>query len=265
MAPPSVLGSEARSASLANTGCGLPIGNIAGACKRDGDSRHRRCGRSLLARWRHRLGGRRLALRGQRLISVHGRCGPRSRPVPARRSRQASDWAKRAARRWARPAPAPSRHRRRRPAPRAGLRPGPPRRSAGTTPEQRVRDRGDPRGIGRLALRSRGAFEVAAKRQRPGRSAGTDRHRPRSRKLRHDDPRESLSTWQCRATGASVTTACASLDETTPRPPHRPCRKCGRRRDTCPPPHYRARRAHPRSAPRASCTATRDRTRSPCG
>ena len=52
---------------------------------------------------------------------------------------------------------------------------------------------------------------------------------------------------------------CASAE--CGQPPRRPCRKCGRSRDTCLPRHHRARRARPRSAPRASSRARRGRTR----
>ena len=87
MAPPSVLGSDARSASLANMGCGFSDRDVSGAGGREGDGRNRRCGCSLLADRRHRLGGRRLALRGARSNAWTERGAPRARSRNSARSR----------------------------------------------------------------------------------------------------------------------------------------------------------------------------------
>ena len=264
MAPPSVLGSDARSASLANTGCGFPIGTSLALAAETGttgtegpDVPFSPDGGTAWAGvgWPCVVSGSKawMCAAGPLAPGPGIPLAPGVRLGEAGRRSDGCAWNLRGQ-------SIDSEHRRRR---QAGA------RACETldrqTPEQRVGDRGDPGGIWRLTFRRRGTFQVATKRQRPGRPAGADGHRPRSRKLRHDDPRESLATFAMPSDRTSVTTACASLHETRWQPPRRPCRKCGHKRDTCPPRHYRARRAHPRSARRASCKVTRGKTRSPCG
>ena len=203
-------------------------------------------GGTLLAIWRNGLCRRRLTLRRQRLVSMQRRrrsCGARPRHAPCpwrrrgsrgRRCGNRGAWNLRRQRihgkdRYRGWASAWPRHRLTR-----------------QTAEQRVGDRCNPRGVGRLALGRRHAFEFTADGNSPSGRSRADHHYPRSGKLRHHDPRAILTTSVMPSghpiDGALVTTACGLGNETEL--PHGSHRRCGRRRDICPPPRYRARRAH---------------------
>ena len=130
MAPPSVLGSEARSASLANAGCGFPIGTSLALAAETGQPAQT----VRMLPFLPTAGPLGRASAGLAWSTVQKRgCALRARlrPVPEFRSLPASDWARRAVPRWARPAHGPAVHRWRRRAPRAGLRPGPAKDSLG--------------------------------------------------------------------------------------------------------------------------------------
>ena len=175
MAPPSVLGSDARSASLANIRLRIADRDVSGACGRSGDGGTRRCGAPFHPT-AARLGR---ASAGLAWSGVHRRgcvLPARSRQVPeSARARgqigRGGGAAMGAPGTWAVKA------RPQRQAPRAGSRPG-PRSLARHDLEQRVRDRGDPGGIWRLALdaaaRSRSPPSGKTRPTRWGRVTGRD-------------------------------------------------------------------------------------------
>ena len=132
---------------------------VADASDRDRRRRHIRAGGSLLATWRNGLCRCRLTLRRQRLIRVQRR----RRPCGARPRHAACPWRRRGDRgRGAALRGAWNLRRQRIHGEHGRARAWPRNRLARQTAEQRVRDRGNPGGVGRLALPRRYPLKFAA-------------------------------------------------------------------------------------------------------